>query len=214
MLNVLSRFIPSHERIITIEDSAELQLKQEHVVRLETRPPNVEGKGEVTQRDLVKNSLRMRPDRIILGEIRSVEVIDMLQALNTGHEGSITTIHANTPRDALLRLETLVAMAGLNIPNEAIRKYISSALQIIIQVSRLVDGSRKIMSIQEVIGMEGNIILLQEIFSFKQQGLDEKGKVKGHFEVTRIMPKFLEKFHALGVPVPRALFDPAKAVSY
>jgi pilus assembly protein CpaF len=214
MLNVLSRFIPSHERIITIEDSAELQLKQEHVVRLETRPPNVEGKGEITQRDLLRNSLRMRPDRIILGEIRGTEVLDMLQALNTGHEGSITTIHANTPRDALLRLETLVAMAGLSIPNDAIRKYVSSALQIIIQVSRLVDGSRKVVSLQEVIGMEGNIILLQEIFSFKQQGIDEKGKVKGSFEVTRVMPKFLDKCNALGVPIPRTIFDSAKAVKF
>lgn len=214
MLNVLSRFIPSHERIITIEDSAELQLKQEHVVRLETRPPNVEGKGEITQRDLVRNSLRMRPDRIILGEIRGTEVLDMLQALNTGHEGSITTIHANAPRDALLRLETLVAMAGLSIPNDAIRKYVSSALQIIIQVSRLVDGSRKVVSLQEVIGMEGNVILLQEIFSFKQQGIDEKGKVKGSFEVTRVMPKFLDKCNALGVPIPRTIFDSAKAVKF
>ncbi|TLD41874.1 MAG: Type II/IV secretion system ATP hydrolase TadA/VirB11/CpaF, TadA subfamily [Candidatus Jettenia ecosi] len=213
MLNVLSRFIPSHERIITIEDSAELQLKQEHVVRLETRPSNVEGKGEITQRDLVKNSLRMRPDRIILGEVRGGEVLDMLQALNTGHDGSLTTIHANTPRDALLRLETLVAMSGLNIPNEAIRKYISSAIQVIIQVSRLVDGSRKLVSLQEVIGMEGNIITMQEIFSFKQHGIDENGRVKGSFEMSRILPKFFDKFHAIGVPLPDGTFDSVKGLT-
>lgn len=212
MLNVLSRFISSHERIITIEDSAELQLKQEHVVRLETRPPNVEGKGEVTQRDLVKNSLRMRPDRIILGEVRGAEVLDMLQALNTGHDGSLTTIHANTPRDALLRLETLVAMSGLNIPNEAIRKYVSSAIQVIIQVARHVDGSRKLVSLQEVTGMEGNIITMQEIFSFKQHGIDENGRVKGTFEIGRVLPKFLDRFHALGVPLPDGIFDSAKVL--
>lgn len=207
LLNVLSRFIPSHERVVTIEDSAELQLKQEHVVRLETRPPNIEGKGEITQRDLVKNSLRMRPDRIILGEVRGAEVLDMLQALNTGHEGSLTTIHANSPRDALLRLETLVAMAGLNIPNEAIRKYVSSAINVIIQASRQVDGSRKVVSLQEITGMEGNIITMQEIFSFKQQGVDDHGRVKGRFEISQILPKFLDKFKALGVPIPQSVFE-------
>ncbi|HHT9130779.1 MAG TPA: CpaF family protein, partial [Candidatus Brocadiaceae bacterium] len=186
LLNVLSRFIPADERIITIEDSAELQLKQEHVVRLETRRPNIEGVGEVTQRDLVRNSLRMRPDRIILGEIRGEEILDMLQAMNTGHDGSISTIHANTPRDALIRMETLVAMSGLNIPNEAVRKYISSAINVIIQVSRLIDGTRKVVSLQEIVGMEGNIISTQEIFTFKQQGVDDKGKVKGRFEISRI----------------------------
>jgi len=206
MLNVLSRFIPSNERIVTIEDSAELQLKQEHVVRLETRPENIEGKGEVTQRDLVRNSLRMRPDRIIVGEVRAGEVLDMLQAMNTGHDGSLTTIHANTPRDALLRMETLVAMSGLNIPNDAIRRYVSSALDVIIQVSRLVDGSRKLVSLQEVTGMEGNVITLQEIFSFKQTGVDNKGQVKGRFEVSPILPRFLERFKAMGIPVPADIF--------
>jgi len=206
MLNVLSRFIPSNERIVTIEDSAELQLKQEHVVRLETRPENIEGKGEVTQRDLVRNSLRMRPDRIIVGEVRAGEVLDMLQAMNTGHDGSLTTIHANTPRDALLRMETLVAMSGLNIPNEAIRRYVSSALDVIVQVARLVDGSRKLVSLQEVTGMEGNVITLQEIFSFKQTGVDAKGRVKGRFEVSPILPRFLERFKAMGIPVPNDMF--------
>ncbi|MFO0794280.1 MAG: CpaF family protein [Candidatus Brocadiaceae bacterium] len=202
LLNVLSRFIPSNERIITIEDSAELQLKQEHVVRLETRPLNIEGKGEVSQRDLVRNSLRMRPDRIIVGEVRGAEVLDMLQAMNTGHDGSLTTIHASHPRDVLLRLETLVALSGFLIPVEATRKYISSALQVIIQVARLIDGSRKVVSLQEIIGMEGNVITTQEIFTFKQTGIDENGRVKGKFEMTHIFPKFLEKFEAIGVPIP------------
>ncbi len=206
LLNVLSRFIPSDERIVTIEDSAELQLKQEHVVRLETRRPNIEGAGEVTQRDLVRNSLRMRPDRIILGEIRGSEVLDMLQAMNTGHEGSLSTIHANTPRDALIRMETLVAMSGLAIPNEAVRKYISSALNVILQVSRLIDGSRKIISLEEITGMEGNIITTQEIFTFKQLGVYHKGKVKGRFEISRIRPRFLERFKAMGVPIPEDVF--------
>jgi len=208
MLNVLSRFIPANERIVTIEDSAELQLKQEHVVRLETRPENIEGKGEVTQRDLVRNSLRMRPDRIIVGEVRSDEVLDMLQAMNTGHDGSLTTIHANTARDALLRMETLVAMSGLNIPNDAVRRYISSALNVIIQVSRLVDGSRKMVSLQEITGMEGNVITLQEIFNFKQTGVDSKGQVKGRFEVSPVLPRFLDRFRAMGIPVPQGMFSP------
>jgi pilus assembly protein CpaF len=202
VLNVLSRFIPHDERIITIEDSAELQLKQEHVVRLETRPPNIEGKGEVTQRDLVRNSLRMRPERIIVGEVRSAEVVDMLQAMNTGHDGSLTTIHANSARDALLRLETLIAMTGMGIPNEAVRKYISSALNVVVQCSRLVDGTRKIVSVQEITGMEGNIITMQEIFKFKQTGVDEKGGVVGHFEACGVYPQFLEKFKMYGIPIP------------
>ncbi len=202
LLNVLSRFIPSDERIVTIEDSAELQLKQEHVVRLETRPANIEGKGEIMARDLVRNSLRMRPDRIIVGEVRAAEVVDMLQAMNTGHDGSLTTIHANSPRDALLRLETLIAMAGLSIPNEAVRKYISSAINIVIQCSRLVDGSRKVINVQEIIGMEGNVITMQEIFSFEQTGVDDKGTVKGRFRVGGILPRFIEKFKSLGIPVP------------
>ncbi len=207
LLNVLSRFIPGGDRIVTIEDSAELQLKQEHVVRLETRPANIEGRGEITQRDLVRNSLRMRPDRIILGEVRSAEVIDMLQAMNTGHDGSLTTIHANSPRDALLRLETLVAMSGLNIPNDAVRRYISSAINIVVQCARLVDGSRKLVSFQEITGMEGQIITMQEIFSFEQTGMDARGGIKGRFSISGVMPRFIERFRALGVPVPDIFYS-------
>jgi pilus assembly protein CpaF len=210
LLNVLSRFIPSNERIVTIEDSAELQLKQEHVVRLETRPANIEGKGEVTQRDLVRNSLRMRPDRIIVGEVRGGEVLDMFQAMNTGHDGSLSSIHANSPRDALMRLETLAAMTGLNIQSIFIRKYISSALNIIIHLARLVDGNRKIVSFQEIAGMEGDTIILQEIFSFEQTGLDEEGKVKGRFRARGYRPKFADKFRALNIPIPYDLFDTDK----
>jgi pilus assembly protein CpaF len=207
LLNVLSRFIPPDERIVTIEDSAELQLKQEHVVRLETRPPNIEGRGEVAQRDLVRNSLRMRPDRIIVGEVRGGEVLDMLQAMNTGHDGSLSTIHANSARDALMRLETLAAMTGLNIQSTFIRKYISSALDIIIHLARLVDGSRKIISFQEVAGMEGDTIVLEEIFSFEQTGLDEEGKVKGRFRAKGVRPRFVDQFRALNIPIPYGLFD-------
>jgi len=210
LLNVLSRFIPSNERIVTIEDSAELQLKQEHVVRLETRPSNIEGKGEVTQRDLVRNSLRMRPDRIIVGEVRGGEVLDMFQAMNTGHDGSLSSIHANSPRDALMRLETLAAMTGLNIQSIFIRKYISSALNIIVHLARLVDGTRKIVSFQEIAGMEGDTIILQEIFSFEQTGLDEEGKVKGRFRARGYRPKFADKFRALNIPIPYDLFDTDK----
>ena len=210
LLNVLSRFVPSTERIITIEDSAELQLKQEHVVRLETRPSNIEGKGEVTQRDLVRNSLRMRPDRIIVGEVRGGEVIDMFQAMNTGHDGSLSTIHANSPRDALMRLETLVALTGLSIPSSFIRKYVSSALEIIIHLSRLVDGSRKVVSFQEITGMEGDTITLQEIFAFEQTGVDTNGRVRGRFRAKGIRPKFVEKFKALGIPISNDLFDSSK----
>jgi pilus assembly protein CpaF len=210
MLNVLSRFIPSDERIVTIEDSAELQLKQEHVARLETRPPNIEGKGEVTQRDLVRNSLRMRPDRIIVGEVRGGEVLDMLQAMNTGHDGSLSTIHANSPRDALMRLDTLVAMTGLNIPSSFIRRYVSSALDVIVHLSRMVDGSRRITSFQEITGMEGDVITIQEIFSFEQTGVDQNGVVKGRFHAKGIRPKFVERFKALGIPIPYDLFDSGK----
>lgn len=207
LLNVLSRFIPENERIVTIEDSAELQLKQDHVVRLETRPPNIEGKGEITARDLVRNSLRMRPDRIIVGEVRGAEVIDMLQAMNTGHDGSLTTIHANSPRDALIRVETLMSMSGVKIPHEAARKYVSSALDVIVHSDRLFDGSRKVVSLQEVTGMEGDIITMQEIFSFQQTGIDDKGKVKGKFKMSGIIPKFMEKFEAYGIPVPYEIFE-------
>jgi len=210
LLNVLSRFIPDGERIVTIEDSAELQLKQEHVVRLETRPPNVEGKGEVTSRDLVRNSLRMRPDRIIVGEVRGAEVLDMLQAMNTGHDGSLSTIHSNSPRDALMRLETLVAMSGLQFPSGSVRRYISSALNVIVQIARLMDGSRKIVSFQEITGMEGEIITLQEIFSFEQTQVDTQGAVRGRFRATGIRPKFVENFKARGIPLPLDLFNPGK----
>jgi len=210
LLNVLSRFIPNEERIITIEDAAELQLIQEHLVRLETRPPNIEGKGEVTQRDLVRNSLRMRPDRIIIGEVRGAEAFDMLQAMNTGHDGSMTTIHANSPRDALMRLETMVAMARLDIPAEFLRRFIGSALDVVIHLARLLDGTRKLISFQEIIGLEGNVITLQEIFSFEQTGVDEKGKVRGYFRFRGIRPRFMEKFKAFGIDVPNTLFDPEK----
>lgn len=208
LLNVVSGFIPPSERIITIEDSAELQLRQEHVVRLETKPPNIEGKGAFTQRDLVRNSLRMRPDRIVMGEVRAAEALDMLQAMNTGHDGSLTTIHANTPRDSLIRLETMVAMAGLNIPTKFLRHYISSALDVIVQVARLSDGSRKLVSLQEIVGMEGDVITLQEIFRFEQTGLTEERKVKGRFLATGIRPRFAERFKTLGIDVPPDIFDP------
>ncbi len=201
-LNVLSTFIPDSERIVTIEDAAELQLSQEHVVRLESRPPNVEGKGEVTIRDLVKNSLRMRPDRIIVGEVRSGEALDMLQAMNTGHDGSLTTGHANSPRDMLSRLETMVLMSGMNLPVKAIRDQIASAIDLIIQQSRLMDGSRKITYITEVQGMEGDVIILQDIFRFEQRGIDNRGKVKGEFVSTGIMPKFVQKLKEKGMNIP------------
>jgi pilus assembly protein CpaF len=206
-LNVLSRYIPANERIVTIEDSAELQLKQEHVVRLETRPPNTEGKGEITQRDLVINSLRMRPDRIIVGEVRGKESFDMLQAMNTGHDGSLTTIHANSSRDALMRLETMVAMANFDIPSDFLRRYISSAIHVVLQLGRLSDGKRKLMSIQEITGMEGNVITMQEIFSFKQQGLGKDGAVRGRFRFHGIRPRFLDRFEEWGITVPQDLFS-------
>ena len=210
ILNILSGFIPSNERIVTIEDAAELQLRQEHVVRLETRPTNIEGKGEVSQRELVKNALRMRPDRIILGEVRGAETLDMLQAMNTGHDGSLTTIHANSCRDALTRVETLVAMAGLNLSTKALRNYISSALDVIIQLTRLADGTRKMTSVQEITGMEGDVITLQEIFTFEQKGLDQNGNLKGRFRATGVRPKFMDRFAARGVTIPPDLFDAGK----
>jgi pilus assembly protein CpaF len=207
-LNVISSFIPDDERIVTIEDAAELQLRQEHVVRLETRPPNIEGKGAITIRDLVRNSLRMRPDRIVVGEVRSGEALDMLQAMNTGHDGSLTTGHANTPRDMLSRLETMVLMAGMELPVRAIREQIASAVDLIVQQSRLKDGSRRITHITEVIGMEGEIITLQDIFVFKQNGKDEKGKITGDIVPTGIKPKFMEKFDRAGIMLPSDLFIP------
>ena len=208
LLNTLSRFIPEEERIITIEDAAELQLKQEHVVRLETRPANIEGKGEINQRDLVRNSLRMRPDRIIVGEVRGQEAFDMLQAMNTGHDGSLTSIHSNSPRDALIRVETMVAMAGLEIPAEFLRRYISSAINVIIQTARMADGTRKVVSIQEITGMEGNVTSLQEIFVFEQTGVGTDGRVMGRFRATGIRPKFIEKFLVMNIPFMATMFDP------
>ena len=210
MLNILSGFIPDDERIVTIEDAAELQLRQEHVVRLETRPANIEGKGEIAQRELVKNALRMRPDRIILGEVRGAECLDMLQAMNTGHDGSLTTVHANSCRDALTRIETLVSMAGLNLATKAMRHYVSSALDIIVQIARLSDGTRKLISLQEVVGMEGDLITLQELFVFHQEGLDQNRKVKGRFRATGVRPKFAERLAAKGVALAPELFDPQK----
>ncbi|WP_137719269.1 CpaF family protein [Methylobacillus flagellatus] len=210
LLNVLSAYIPEEERIVTIEDAAELQLRQPHIGRLETRPSNIEGKGEVTQRALVRNALRMRPDRIILGEVRGPEALDMLQAMNTGHEGSFATIHANTPRDALARLENMVGMSDANLTPKATRQQIASAVTVIIQASRLLDGSRKIMSISEVTGMEGDMITMQEIFGYKQKGVGPDGKVIGHFGASGIRPQFAERLRIYGAAVPDALFDPTR----
>jgi len=208
LLNVLSGFIPAAERIVTIEDAAELQLQQPHVVRLETRPPNIEDKGQVTQRDLVRNSLRMRPDRIIVGEVRGAEAIDMLQAMNTGHDGSLTTIHANSARDALLRLEAMVSMSGLDIPARFLRHYLCSALNMVVHVARLSDGTRKVTSLHEITGIEGEVITLQEIFSFVQTGVAANGTVKGRFQATGLRPQCVERLQALGLFLPDDLFDP------
>ena len=206
-LGVISAFIPEDERIITIEDAAELQLRQSHVVTLETRPANIEGKGAIMIRDLVRNALRMRPERIIVGEVRSGEALDMLQAMNTGHDGSLTTGHANTPRDMLSRLETMVLMAGMDLPVRAIREQISSALDVIVQQSRLRDGSRKLTHITEVLGMEGDVIVLQDIYRFEQTGIDKQGKVQGHFRATGIRPHFIEKLIAAGQILPDDIFS-------
>jgi pilus assembly protein CpaF len=208
LLNLMSGFIPGNERIVTIEDAAELQLRQPHVVRLETRPPNIEGKGEVTQRQLVRNALRMRPDRIILGEVRGAEALDMLQAMNTGHEGSLATIHSNTPRDALSRLENMVGMAAVSLTPRAIRQQICSAVTVVLQVSRLTDGCRKLVSMQELTGMEGEIITMQEIFHFEQTGVDADGRVQGRFSATGVRPRFADRLKMYGVPVPDDSFDP------
>ena len=210
LLNILSGFIPESERIVTIEDAAELQLQQPHVIRLETRPPNTEGKGEVNQRALVRNALRMRPDRIVVGEVRGAEAVDMLQAMNTGHEGSLTTIHGNNARDAISRLENMVSMAGFNLPHKASRQQIVSAITVIVQGNRLTDGQRKITSIQEITGMEGEIVTMQEIFAFRQTGIDAHGKVEGYFQATGIRPKFADKLRHQGINLPDAMFDPAK----
>jgi pilus assembly protein CpaF len=208
LLNVISGAIPADERIVTIEDAAELQLQQPHVVRLETRPPNIEGKGEVTQRALVRNSLRMRPDRIIVGEVRGSEVLDMLQAMNTGHEGSMTTVHANSSRDALTRLEHMLGMAGMQVSAQAMRQQISSALSVVIQISRLSDGRRRITSLQEITGMEGDIVTMQEIFLFDQTGVAEDGAVQGRFRATGIRPKFAQRLRNRGISLGEDLFDP------
>jgi pilus assembly protein CpaF len=210
LLNVLSGYIPENERIVTIEDAAELQLQQPHVVRLETRPPNMEGKGEVAQRALVRNSLRMRPDRIIVGEVRGAEVLDMLQAMNTGHEGSMTTVHANNPRDALTRLESMMGMSGINLPVKSMRYQISSALSVVIQIARLSDGSRKLVSLQEITGMEGEMITMQEIFTFERTGVDGQGTVLGRFRALGIRPKFVQRLRQHGISVKDDLFEPTR----
>jgi pilus assembly protein CpaF len=213
LLNVLSSFISEHERVVTIEDAAELLLRQKHVVRLETRPPNIEGKGAVRQRELVINALRMRPDRIVVGEVRGDEALDMLQAMNTGHDGSLTTVHANSSRDALYRLDTMVAMANLNLPERAIRQQIASAVNFIVQISRLSDGTRKVTAISEITGMEQEVITLQDIFVFERTGLGPGGKVCGRFRATGIRPKAAEHFAQSGIEVPRTMFDHVQVIS-
>jgi Flp pilus assembly CpaF family ATPase len=212
LLNVLSSFIPHDERIVTIEDSAELQLRQPHVVRLESRPANIEGEGQITIRDLVRNALRMRPDRIVVGECRGAETLDMLQAMNTGHDGSLTTLHANTPRDSIRRLETLVQFSGLELPAQAIREQVASAVHLIVQVARLSDGTRRIVQISEVTGMEGPTVTLQDIFVFRQMGLDAKRQVQGRFVATGFTPRFLPRLEALGIDLPRGLFGDAAPI--
>ncbi|HUR42298.1 MAG TPA: CpaF family protein [Verrucomicrobiae bacterium] len=210
LLNVLSGFIPPQERIVTIEDSAELQLQQPHVCRLETRPPNIEGRGEIDQRDLVRNCLRMRPDRIILGEVRGGEAFDMLQAMNTGHDGSLTTIHANTPRDAIARVENMVAMAGMELPAAAVKTQIASAINVVVQTERMEDGKRRVTSVQEVEGMEGNTITMSEIFRFKRRGIDKNGAVVGDFEATGMVPRFQSRLKARGIELNPAWFEPGR----
>jgi len=210
MLNVLSNAIPNTERIVTIEDSAELQLQQEHVVRLETRPPNIEGQGAVTQRDLVRNALRMRPDRIVVGEVRGSEVLDMLQAMNTGHDGSLSTVHANSTRDALSRIETMVLMAGVSLPVRAMRDYIASALDLMVHLARLSDGTRKVTRVTEIVGMEEDVVTTQDIFVFEQQGIDADGRVLGFFRPTGIRPKFSERLERVGIHLGPEVFDPSR----
>jgi pilus assembly protein CpaF len=212
LLNLMSSFIPSGERIVTIEDAAELQLQQGHVLRLETRPPNIEGKGEVSQQSLLRNALRMRPDRIVLGEVRGAEALDMLSAMNSGHEGSLATLHANTPRDALTRLENMVSMAGLNMPTKGIRYQIASAITLVVQMSRLSDGRRKVVSVQEITGMEGDIISMQEIYAFTRTGVDAQGNVTGYFSASGMHPKFCERLVAHGIPIPEGMFDATRHV--
>ena len=214
LLNILSQYIPNNERLVTIEDAAELRLAQENIVRLETRPPNIEGNGAIKQRQLLINCLRMRPDRIIMGEIRGEEAFDMLQAMNTGHEGSMTTIHANTPRDAISRLESMVAMGNMNLPEKSVRQQISSAITIVVQATRMSDGSRKVTSIAEITGMEENVISMQEIFTFNKKGIGPDGKVIGAFQPTRIRPKFLERLRVSGIMLPPSLFEKETPVNY
>jgi pilus assembly protein CpaF len=213
LLNVLSGFISDRERVITIEDAAELMLRQRHVVRLETRPPNIEGRGAVRQRELVINALRMRPDRIVVGEVRGEEALDMLQAMNTGHDGSLTTIHANSARDALYRLDTMVAMANLNIPEKAVRQQISSAINLIVQISRLADGTRKVTGVAEITGMEGEVITMQDIFVFERSGMTAEGRIAGRFRATGIRPKCAEKLASAGVHLPMTMFEHVKLVA-
>jgi pilus assembly protein CpaF len=210
MLNALSGFISAKERLLTIEDSAELQLQQPHVGRLETRPPNAEGKGEIRQRELVKNALRMRPDRIILGECRGEEAFDMLQAMNTGHEGSMTTIHANTPRDATRRLEQMVGMASVSMSEQSIRLQIAAAIQIVVQLQRLADGTRRVVSVTEITGMEGDVIQMQEIFCFVREGVDPNGQIHGSFRATGVRPRFMAQLKPMGIELPASYFDVVK----
>jgi pilus assembly protein CpaF len=207
LLNVLSEYIPFDERVVTIEDSAELHMKQDHVVRLETRPPNIEGRGEVTQRDLLRNALRMRPDRIIIGEVRGGEALDMLQAMNTGHDGSLSTIHANTTRDAMARLETMVLMAGMDLPERAIREQVSSAINLVIQLVRFSDGTRKIVKVSEITGLEGNTIVMHDVFIYEQRGIDKDGNVVGEFKATGVRPFFAERFRVYGYEIPEGTFE-------
>src|SRR5215831_33562 len=213
MLNVLSNAIPNTERIVTIEDSAELQLQQDHVVRLETRPANIEGQGAVAQRDLVRNALRMRPDRIVVGEVRGAEVLDMLQAMNTGHDGSLSTVHANSTRDALSRIETMVLMSGLSLPVRAMRDYVASALDLVVHLARLSDGTRKVIRVTEVTGMEEEVITAQDIFTFEQQGVDQDGRVRGFYRATGVRPKFSERLQQAGIRLGAELFDPARRIA-
>ncbi|MCE5278751.1 MAG: CpaF family protein [Planctomycetaceae bacterium] len=210
LLNALSKWIPANERVVTIEDAAELQLQREHVVRLETRPPNIEGKGQITQRDLLRNSLRMRPDRIVIGEVRGAETLDMLQAMNTGHEGSMTTVHANNPREALRRVENMVAMAGLNFPIEAIRQQMAASLNLLVHLGRLTGGARRVTNIAEVVGMEGDVICLNDLFRYVQTGVSQQGAAEGYFEACGVRPRIMAKFQAEGIHLPDALFSHRK----
>jgi len=211
-LNILSSYIPEDERIVTIEDSAELQLQQPHIVRLETRPPNIEGRGEISQRELVKNALRMRPDRIVVGEVRGAEATDMLAAMNTGHDGSLTTIHANTPRDALGRIENMFAMAGWNMPAKNVRSQMAAAIHIVVQLKRMEDGGRRLVSIQEINGMEGDVVTMSELFKFERRGMTPEGKIIGEYVATGNIPSFVEAFHTRGIDLPFSLFNPSQSL--